>query len=404
MNAKRNINIGLVWVDPYTGNLGVTALLYSALFILEKVAKDNNLIFKYYVLSSRKNVREDAFQLGNKIIRVNILPWRYNGSLRGTLKLFMINFRHIFNLMKIDMVFDVGAGDSFSDIYGIGRFRQINAIKRIFRVIDKKVILLPQTYGPFKTLEAREKALKSIQNAYSVIARDIESFNYIKNLLPDLKIIQSIDLAFFMPYSKIKIDRDDEIKVGINLSGLLWNGGYTNDNQFGLKTDYQGLMKCIIRNFLKTNNIKIFLIAHVIPEDRDNIENDYKVCELLNSVFVETVLAPRFNSPVEAKSFISGLDFFVGGRMHSCIAAFSAGVPVFPLAYSRKFNGLFKDTLSYPFLGDLLTSNCDQIIKDLNFTFDNKGFIRNRIYDTIPFIKQKELELINILSDGIQGE
>jgi polysaccharide pyruvyl transferase WcaK-like protein len=37
--------------------------------------------------------------------------------------------------------------------------------------------------------------------------------------------------------------------------------------------------------------------------------------------------------------------------MHSTIGAFSAGVPVIPVAYSRKFNGLF-NTLEYPYYID----------------------------------------------------
>ena len=39
-----------------------------------------------------------------------------------------------------------------------------------------------------------------------------------------------------------------------------------------------------------------------------------------------TVLAPRFSTPSEAKTYIAGLDFFMGARMHACIAAFSSGV------------------------------------------------------------------------------
>ena len=49
------------------------------------------------------------------------------------------------------------------------------------------------------------------------------------------------------------------------------------------------------------------------------------------------VRAPNSNSPSEAKSYIAGLDFLTAARMHACIAAFSAGVPVVPVAYSRKF-------------------------------------------------------------------
>jgi polysaccharide pyruvyl transferase WcaK-like protein len=39
--------------------------------------------------------------------------------------------------------------------------------------------------------------------------------------------------------------------------------------------------------------------------------------------------------------------------MHACIAAFSANIPVLLLGYSRKFSGLFRDTLNYPYLLDV---------------------------------------------------
>jgi polysaccharide pyruvyl transferase WcaK-like protein len=53
------------------------------------------------------------------------------------------------------------------------------------------------------------------------------------------------------------------------------------------------------------------------------------------------IRVPDFPDPSEVKSYISGLDFLIAGRMHACIAAFSSGTPVVPVAYSRKFTGLF---------------------------------------------------------------
>lgn len=61
--------------------------------------------------------------------------------------------------------------------------------------------------------------------------------------------------------------------------------------------------------------------------------------------------------------------------MHACIAAFSTGVPVVPLAYSRKFNGLFT-SLGYHWLADgkvLTTTQAVQAILD--------GFKRRRTLD-----------------------
>lgn len=45
------------------------------------------------------------------------------------------------------------------------------------------------------------------------------------------------------------------------------------------------------------------------------------------------------------------MNLFTGARMHATIGAISSGVAVIPVAYSRKFNGLY-DTLQYPFYID----------------------------------------------------
>lgn len=138
---------------------------------------------------------------------------------------------------------------------------------------------------------------------------------------------------------------------------MLLGGGYTGKNQFGLKMDYPALIRGLIRHFqAHQDDCEVHLVPHVMPghvacdqgEKASNEggqviaqEDDYSACEELVQEFPSAVLAPRFTSPSEAKSYISGMDFFMGARMHACIAAFSSGVPVVPMAYSRKFEGLF---------------------------------------------------------------
>ena len=57
------------------------------------------------------------------------------------------------------------------------------------------------------------------------------------------------------------------------------------------------------------------------------------------------------------------MDIFSGARMHSTIGAISSGVPVIPVAYSRKFNGLY-NTLEYPYLIDAKADiTCEEAIK-----------------------------------------
>jgi polysaccharide pyruvyl transferase WcaK-like protein len=170
------------------------------------------------------------------------------------------------------------------------------------------------------------------------------------------------------------------VHVGLNISALLWHGGYTRDNQFGLKGDYQKCIRSIIDYFLAIPNVIVHLIPHVVIGERD-IENDYEVSFDLQKEYHQQrlVLAPFFLSPVDAKDYISGMDFFMGARMHSTIAAFSSGVSVVPMAYSRKFNGLFIDTLNYNHLVDLKTDAEVDIMAKIKDAFANRSQLKEEI-------------------------
>ncbi len=397
---NKKINIGLIWADPYKENLGVSALAYSTLFLFEIISKQKNLNFNYTIIGGN-GPKTDQIKIGDCNIQINNIPWNFNGSFKSFIKLLFVRWYQIINLFKIDIVFDIGAGDSFSDIYGIERFRKINGSKKIISFLGKRVVLLPQTLGPFNTKEAKKKATISINKAHLVLTRDKQSYTYIKSLLPAKKVIELIDIAFFMPFTK-KIINGNKVKIGINVSGLLWNGGYTKNNQFQLKTSYKTLMDKIILYFLNIPETEIYLISHVLMKEYNDVENDVKVCTELNQLYPKTIIAPFFTNPIEAKSFISGLDFFTGARMHACIAAFSTGIPVFPLAYSRKFNGLFGETLGYKYYGDLVNSNINDLLRDLETAYCKKTELKEIISTTLnSLISQKESELINLISDAI---
>src|SRR3546814_10242070 len=89
--------------------------------------------------------------------------------------------------------------------------------------------------------------------------------------------------------------------------------------------------------------------SDLATSNRDVRDDDGQAADRFAAEFPGTIRVPDFAGPCEAKSYISSLDYLVAGRMHACIAAFSSGTPVMPVAYSRKFSGLF-GTLGYDFL------------------------------------------------------
>ena len=387
----------LIGLNPFNGNRGVGALAYSTIYLLEKISDESNLKFEYHLLGLFPK-QTSQIDIGGKTININLIPFQFNG-LSGILR-FIFTLRFTFRvLVKAHHVLDMGEGDSFSDIYGNKRFKQINNPKKFFRFLGKKQLLLPQTIGPFTNMEIEHEAIKSIKKSTKVLTRDALSYNYVNRIIEG-KTKELIDVAFFMPYTKKKF-KSDTIHVGINVSALLWHGGYTQNNQFNLKSNYCELINELLTWLLKNNNVHIHLVPHVVLPQSD-IENDYevsrKICDDFNND--RLTLAPFFLDPIEAKDYISGLDFFSGARMHACIAAFSTGVPVFPLAYSRKFTGLFVDSLNYPYHGNLMEQSNNEIIGLFVKAFNQRNELKSAIQNSQQnIINQRYAILIDELKD-----
>jgi len=93
------------------------------------------------------------------------------------------------------------------------------------------------------------------------------------------------------------------------------------------------------------------------------------------------------------------MDLFIGARMHSTIAAFSSGVPVIPIAYSRKFNGLY-DTLQYPYYIDAKSNITEENAITAILTFMSE---RDKMSFLIEKGKKKYTDGINQYMEYLQG-
>ncbi len=400
---EKNLKIALIWANPYNKNFGVSALAYSALYLLTSALDHIDYEAEIYVIGSSK-FQKDTLNIRDRSITFQNIHGLDYFSPKAIIKLILWPYKYkIGTTRKFDLVFDLSEGDSFSDIYGTRRYNRITNSKRFFNLLGIKQVLLPQTLGPFKSDKKRDTAIEAIKKMKLVISRDKMSYEFSANYLKKNQILESIDLAFLLPFNRVDFN-SNYVHCGINVSGLLWNGGYTRKNQFNLKSDYQNLIRKIIEHFISLKDVKVHLVPHVIP-DNSIKENDYEVSKRLKIDYPDVILPVKFENPIEAKSYIAGLDYFSGARMHSCIAAFSSGVPVLPLAYSRKFNGLFKNTLNYHFMGDCTSETEDVILDKVKESFtqrnDLKTYINKSLTEIVsPRLIELEKLIVEVLKNG----
>lgn len=392
------MKIGLFGISFSNANKGVCALAYASLFVLETVSKKLNIENEYVVFAGKEENEKDIelakqkLDLNDAKVSIQYLSHFSKHKYR----------KEIINKIKsCDTVIDFTGGDSFSDIYGEKRFLILSLYKYLAIKKKKPLIIAPQTIGPFAKKVNKCIAKKLIKKSFVTMARDDMSAEYAKTALKQ-DVSSLIDVAFFLPFDKSAVDlsEDKNKKVGINVSALLWNGGYNGKNQFGLSVDYSKFIEETIQK-LHEKGYSVYLIPHVIvSENYDSIENDLKICDFLKEKYSYVTVAPAFNNPVDAKNYISNMDIFLGSRMHATIGGISSKTKTIPVSYSRKFEGLF-NTINYGIGVNLKTLSTEEALNKLFYYIENEDVLEVAINNTaIESEGRKELlieEFIKVL-------
>jgi len=332
--------------------------------ILQAVAQDLGIKLDLTVLSMRESYT-DPIATGVAEFEIDTRSLLAPRAYRQTIK-------------NLDCIVDIGAGDSFADIYGAKRFAFLWLSKVLAYSADVPVILAPQTIGPFEKQPYKLLATAALNNASAVLARDEKSLSAARKLAPTSNTSLSIDVAFRLPFERPRDKSQVSVtKIGINASGLLCKQAETGENRFGLSYDYLTLQRRLIEYWSGQQNTEVYLISHANSAG-DSSDDDGARADQLTKDFPNCHRVPDFEGPSEAKSFIAGLDFLVAGRMHACIAAYSTGVPVVPVAYSRKFEGLF-GLLDYPAVAPMQRVTADDVFEFIIENFEQRNHLKRRI-------------------------
>lgn len=383
------ISIVLMGLDFKSSNLGCSALGYSFLNILEDISKRKSIFFE--ITSVNYNIMECE----NDHYKIKDLHIKYKSRY----------FRKEFiRLVKaVDFIFDFTGGDSFTDMYGKVRFIKESLLKHI-AMKKGRLIMGPQTIGPFKSGFAKRWAGKILQNSYRVYVRDQISYDYVREI-SGVDSVLTTDVAFLLNHQKevyTDIKKSDKTSVGINISGLMWNNGYTGNNEFGMTIDYKKYCEELIKYCIQ-RNMQVHLISHVIPDDEKSVENDYTVQKEISEKFSGVILSPKFGTPMEAKAYIAQMDIFIGSRMHATVAAFSMGVPVVAVSYSRKFQGLY-NSVGYPYIVDAKTESTENAIEVTKKYIEDKDTLKSNLAISKTKIEEKNNAFVQDLADMFENK
>jgi colanic acid/amylovoran biosynthesis protein len=428
VHDRHPITVCILGASFQTGNLGVSALAAGSVTAALSAYPGARVFFLDYGMepamyevrhpggtapvelvnirfSKKLYLRNNIARLLLRALWAKLLPARYRFHFRAQNDV-------LESIDRADIIAAISGGDSFSDIYGMRRLVYVGLPQILVLLLGKPLVLLPQTFGPFNGRLAKVFARFILGRASMVYSRDLDGLNVVCALLGDGRdrLEFCYDVGFVLePYiRKERIPqwlavRDSKIPlVGLNVSGLLYIGGYTRNNMFGLKSDYRRLVHELIDYFVRTHKTQVMLVPHVFGKGEGG-EGDLGACR---EVYRETAAGLRESLHLiedeydqhEIKALIGRCDFFLGSRMHACIAALSQSVPAVGLAYSQKFDGVFSSTGVDNLVIDLRKHDLGSITEFVGSAYRRRSEIRHELETNMPNIRRRVLGLFDMRS------
>jgi polysaccharide pyruvyl transferase WcaK-like protein len=166
---------------------------------------------------------------------------------------------------------------------------------------------------------------------------------------------------------------------------------------FDLKLDYSELIDSLVAHFIENKNANVLLVPHVFGDhgESDTVAAQLIYDRLKNRHGSHLFCVQGSYDQNEIKHIIGLCEFFVGSRMHACIAALSQGIPAVGVAYSDKFAGVFDSVGAGSMVADPRRLTLDETVVAIERAFEEREASRLHLRHIMPGIKARVLALLD---------
>jgi len=229
----------------------------------------------------------------------------------------------------VDVVLDA-SGLRYSDSWGPKASRAAAVRYRKLKKKGKKIIILPQAFGPFKNPEVGSAVREIVELSDLCFARDEVSYRYLVELCgEDVKIQQAPDFTNLVEpisafggsefYGKVIIVPNQRMIDKTDKS--------VADNYFKYLLN--------LCTYLRELGEDVIILNH-------EGKSDHLICMRLSKACGNLPVVTHWD-PVYIKTVIGCCKLLVSSRFHGCVSALSQGVPVIATSWSHKYEMLLKE-------------------------------------------------------------
>ncbi|MGQ9913951.1 MAG: polysaccharide pyruvyl transferase family protein [Thermogutta sp.] len=254
--------------------------------------------------------------------------------LQGTLGFWMLQrYGRLFGIVTdrdIDAVVDFG-GFRFTDQWGercVAYVRELEEAKRA----GKRVVLLPQAFGPCEHQAVRDAVRRVLAVADLVFVRDESSLAYLGNVCSLGSNIAIAPDFTNLVHGAVPSDFEFPQRMGCIVPNYLVaekSGSVTEDQ-------YVAFLVACVRQ-LKKFGLEPVILLHTTSE------GDRRVAEKVEESHHGAIPVITDSDPVRLKGIIAQCVVLIGSRYHALVHALSQGVPSLATAWSHKYRTLFQE-------------------------------------------------------------
>jgi len=441
---------------PIDDNKGAESIICSTIEVLRKFLPDTDNIEISTPIVFSKNFHPESYNLHPlrkrplspfrhvtfwscsalllKLSRVYL--WRFLKGRLGVNFSILLSNPVIKAFANCNLVIHLGM-DQYTDKAGLLHFFSHSSEILIGLLLNKPVVMLAETLGPFNSSTAKRLA-KSLLNKVSLITlREQESLQRLQHLEVTKPPVHLTACPAFLlsPASEERtkdilvqegIDRkEDNIVIGYNpsvTSATLMRG---EEIKVPLKSFFVGL-ECLVPEWLlklmlplarfslvsgdvnKAHNEYAETAAQIISSLLEQIPNAevwlipyiYTPNPLASDIATTNAIFNSINDDVrkrvrlfkgsytapEVKGIIKQCDLFIGEKLHACIASLSQSIPTIGVGYHFKVRAVFQMLGLEEFVVPSFTA--DTVVAIAKRAFSKQEAIRNEFNSRLPHMKE----------------
>lgn len=296
-----------------------------------------------------------------RLSRVRFLgrPWRWLQRNRFYLaaRLWRMGFRPLVSVLlpikhrtslaiyaDSDLIVSSG-GTYLRDEYGV---ESQASDYQITHLLGRPLTFFTQSIGPIERPGTKRLLTPAFERAEKILVRDKRSLQYLQSMEINPQKVQMVyDAAFALanPQGLETAAKKHELKSPLNvaISVRFWPHFKNASADRGMAR-YRESMAAAVSFLLKLGAEVTFVsTCQGISEYADDSREAREILSLLSEADRAKVkVVSEFIRFDELMQLLSGFDFCIATRLHMCILALMAGVPVLPVAYEFKTSELFE--------------------------------------------------------------